>query len=254
MFAILRLTTMAAERVQKLLAQAGYGSRRSCEALIRARRVTVNGDIITLGARADGQRDDIRVDGKQIQMPDSFVYIILNKPRGVISDEDVTGRLKPARGMIPIEGHLFPVGRLDVNSSGLLLFTNDGQLAHRLTHPRYEHEKQYEVLVQGKVRQNTIVQWEAGVVLQGKKTAPAKISVIKRSQKDTLLAVTLREGRKRQIRRVAAQLGHPVLKLLRERIGPILLGDLASGAWRYLTANEIRELREYGERPARKRR
>jgi 23S rRNA pseudouridine2605 synthase len=244
---------LTVERLQKLLARAGYGSRRSCETIIQKGRVTVNGQIATLGMQADPDHDDIRVDGARLHLPEHFDYIILHKPRGVISDVDVGGSHKSARDLIPVEGHLYPVGRLDLNSEGLMLFTNDGDLAHKLTHPSYQHSKVYHVWVAGNPSDGTLAVWQRGVPLDGKKTAPAKVERVRRTRDGTQLKVTLREGRKRQIRRIASALGHPAYKLVRIRLGPLELGSLPSGAWRRLTDEEVQELQKVRKAPRRKR-
>ena len=234
------------------MAQANLGSRRACEAIIAAGRVAVNGRVAKLGDKADPAVDRVTVDGRPLfAAPPAGeaapIYIALNKPRGVISsleDEMEQGRVT-VRDLIPIpDAHIYPVGRLDKPSEGLVLMTNDGELAHRLTHPRYGHEKVYDVTVEGRVADRVLEQWRRGVMLDGRITAPAPIEVIERTAEATRLRVILREGRKRQIRRVAAALGHPVRRLIRERIGPLSLGELKPGEWRYLTANEVRELRE----------
>ncbi len=230
------------ERLQKLLARAGYGSRRACEEIIGQQRVTVNGRIATLGVKADPAVDTIQVDGVRLRLPETFDYIMLNKPRGVISDESATGNWPRARDLIPVGGHLYPVGRLDVQSEGLMLFTNDGNLAHILTHPRYEHPKTYRVLVEGSPTEKTLDVWRRGIVIDGERTGPADITRLRKSREGALLEVTVREGRKRQLRRVAGALGHPVLRLERIRLGPLELGDLPSGAWRRLTSEEVAAL------------
>lgn len=240
---------MAAERLQKLLAQAGYGSRRACEEYIIQGRVTVNGSVATLGQKADPSADDIRLDQARLKLPDSFIYIALNKPRDVISDEDEGGNWARARDLIPFRDHLYPVGRLDVRSEGLLLFTNDGDLAHQLTHPRFEHPKTYQVLVMGSPSETTLEAWRRGVMLDGVRTVPAEVRRLQAGRDSAWLEVTVIEGKKRMLRRVAAQLGHPVVELKRISIGPITLGDLPSGAWRRLTDDEVRVLREIKSRP-----
>lgn len=242
------------ERLQKLMARANLGSRRSCETIISEGRVTVNGHIAKLGDKADPDRDRIEVDGQPLLVaasaaPEStFIYIALNKPRGVISsleDELEAGRMT-VRDLVDIENahHIYPVGRLDKPSEGLVLMTNDGSLAHRLTHPRYGHEKVYDVTVEGHISERTLDQWRRGVMLDDRITAPAPIEVVERGSDTTRLRIILREGRKRQIRRIAAALGHPVRKLVRERIGPLSLGDLPTGQWRYLTDLEVDELKQ----------
>jgi 23S rRNA pseudouridine2605 synthase len=232
------------------MARAGHGSRRACEEIIEQGRVTVNSQIASLGMRADPDRDDIRVDGSRLHLPESYTYIMLNKPRGVISDEDVGGNFQAARELIPLEGRLYPVGRLDVPSEGLMLFTDDGDLAHRLTHPRYEHPKTYHVLVEGMPSEKTLEAWRRGVVLDGKPTAPGKVRQIRKTRDRALLEVTVTEGRKRLLRRVAAALGHPVHKLVRVKLGPLELGDLPAGAWRRLTDEEVAALQAVRTAPA----
>ncbi len=222
------------------MAAAGLGSRRTCETYIESGRVTINGRVATLGMKADPDRDEVRFDGELLKAsPSSFSYFILNKPRDVISDEDVAGRMTTAREMIPFEGHLYPVGRLDVDSEGLLLLTNDGDLAHKLTHPRFEHAKVYHVWVEGTPTEAELDIWRGGVILDGKKTRPAKVEKLHKTRDGFQLEVTLEEGMKRQIRRVAARIGHPVTRLLRVRMGPIDLGNLPTGAWRQLSAEEV---------------
>lgn len=237
------------ERLQKVLAHAGVASRRKSEEIIRQGRVTVNGRVITqLGTKVDPRRDEIRVDGERVQVASSYVYVLLNKPRGVLSTmEDERGRT--ALGdLLTLPARLYPVGRLDVTSEGLILLTNDGELANLLTHPRYEHEKEYLVLVNGSPSDKTLQAWQRGVMLDGELTAPARVEVLKRGD-SSLLRVVMREGRKRQIRNVAALLGHPVRELKRVRLGPLQLGALGPGQWRYLTAREIRELESLKRRP-----
>ncbi len=234
---------MGAERLQKLMARAGIASRRECEAIIEQGRVTVNGKVATLGTKADPEKDDIHVDGERLRLPKAYDYIMLNKPRNTIADEDVGGNWPRARDLIPLEGHLYPVGRLDVQSEGLMLFTNDGDLAHILTHPRYEHPKTYHVLVEGTPSDKTLAAWQRGIILDGERTLPAEVKVLRKTRDGTLLEVVMREGRKRQIRRVAAALGHPALRIERIRLGPLELGDLPRGAWRRLTEEEVAALK-----------
>jgi pseudouridine synthase len=235
------------ERLQKLMAQAGLGSRRDNEALIAAGRVRVNGRPAKLGDKADPVHDRIEVDGRPLAAPASTrLYIALNKPRGVISsleDELEEGRTT-VRDLIHIAGHIYPVGRLDKPSEGLMIMTNDGQLAHRLTHPRFGHEKEYDVTVEGFLTDAALEQWQRGVLLDGRLTAPATIRLLERNAGYTRFTIILREGRKRQIRHIAADLGHPVQRLVRERIGPIKLGNLQPGQWRYLAADEIHALEQ----------
>lgn len=238
------------ERLQKILARAGLGSRRACEELIRQGRVSVNGQVAQLGQKADPNRDHIAVDGKPVRADSPRIYIVLHKPRGILSDEgDGSGRLSTARDLVPLPGRLFPVGRLDLRSEGLILLTDDGELAHLLTHPRYEHPKEYHVYVEGHPGDETLDQWRRGVFLDGRKTVPADVSILRREANHTWLRVVLREGRKRQIRRVAAMLGHPVHRLIRMRLGSLRLGDLKPGQWRKLTGAEVRALRSAAHSP-----
>ena len=242
------------ERLQKIMARASFGSRRSCETIISDGRVTVNGRVAKLGDKADPATDRVEIDGKplggqaQAGADNGLIYIALNKPRGVISsleDELEAGRTT-VRDLIDIDSsqHIYPVGRLDKPSEGLILMTNDGALAHRLTHPRYGHEKVYNVTVEGNISERDLDQWRRGVMLDGRITAPAPIELIERDADSTRLRIILREGRKRQIRHIAAELGHPVRQLIRERIGPLSLGDLQSGQWRSLTGQEVAELKQ----------
>ena len=233
------------ERLQKIMAQAGYGSRRSCEELIEAGRVLVNGKRAELGTKADPAKDSIQIDGRRIEQREELVYIALNKPRGVLSDVDPNDPRPTVRGLVPVEGHLFAIGRLDLNSEGLILMTNDGMLANKLTHPRYGHEKEYKVLVATRPDDEQLQTWRRGVVLEdGYRTAPAQVDVESLAGKGTWLRVVLREGRKRQIREVGRRIGLPVAKILRVRIGTVQLGGLKSGEWRYLTAQEVESLKE----------
>lgn len=233
------------ERVQKLMARAGIGSRRANEELIRAGRVRVNGKRATLGDKADPDHDRIEVDGEPLEF-EKPIYIMLNKPRGVLSstEDDLDEGRPTVRDLVGVEGHIYPVGRLDKNSQGLILLTNDGHLAHRLTHPRYEHDKIYDVVVEGHPSSETLKAWREGLLLRGKMTAPAGVKILRRDQDTTQLRIKMREGRKRQIRRVGALLGHPVLHLFRRQIGPQEIGELPEGEWRHLQDEEVKALRE----------
>lgn len=228
------------------MAHADLGSRRENERLIKAGRVRLNGRVARLGDKADPLQDVVEVDGKRIELSGHLkIYIKLYKPRGVISSlEDELGQDRPVvRDLVPAAGHIYPVGRLDKQSEGLMLMTNDGHMAHRLTHPRYSHEKVYDVLLDGEIADADLQQWRRGVILDDRVTAPASIQLLQRSADQSELRITLREGRKRQIRRIAASFDHPVRSLVRISIGPLQLGDLQPGEWRYLNAEEIRQLR-----------
>jgi 23S rRNA pseudouridine2605 synthase len=236
---------MPEERLQKLLSHAGYASRRDCEDLIREGRVTVNGKKAILGTKADPQVDVIEVDHTKIDLREKFVYIALNKPRGVISTVDTPDTRKTVRDLIPIDGHIYPVGRLDFDSEGLILMTNDGELANKITHPRYGHEKEYRVLIAKKPDDDQLSTWRRGVVLDDNvKTQPARVYTESEAGKGMWLRIIMHEGRKRQIRETGMKLGLPVVRIIRVRIGPIMLGTLKPGEWRYLTESEIRELKK----------
>ncbi len=235
-------------RLQKLLAQAGLGARRKCEALIAAGRVTVNGQVATLGAVVS-PADEVRVDGRLLASLEEKIYIALHKPTGYLSDRSVAGA-KTVFDLVRLPQRLFAVGRLDKDTSGLILLTNDGAFAHCLAHPRFEHEKEYHALVAGRPDEATLARWRGGVWLAGEQrpTAPADVGIIRpqpplpRDLDATWLRIVMREGRKRQIRRVAKLLGHPVLQLVRVRIGCVGLGQLKSGQWRRLTDTEVTAL------------
>jgi 23S rRNA pseudouridine2605 synthase len=231
-------------RIQRLLAAAGIGARRSAEALIRAGRVSVNGRVARLGERADPARDRIELDGEPIH-PEKRVYWMLNKPRGVVTTtRDPEGR-PTAVSLVPERAaRLFPVGRLDTDTEGLLLLTNDGALAHALLHPSHEIEREYEVGVRGAIEAKTLARLARGVQLDDGWTAPARVGRAWRDPDSdhSLFRLTIVEGRKRQIRRALFALGYPVVRLQRVRFGPLRLGGLARGAARRLGASEQQQL------------
>ncbi len=232
------------ERLQKILARAGFGSRRGCEELILSGRVTVNGRIAELGQKVDPEKDDIRVDGERLRSPKPFEYYLLHKPTGVLSSDQSQGGHPTVVDLVPSKERLHPVGRLDLDSQGLILLTNDGDLTHRLTHPRYGHEKEYRVLLERPPDRKQLTAWRRGVILaDGYRTRPARVWVEKRAKDSAWVRVVMREGRKRQIRETAKALGLRVRRLIRVRIGPIRLGDLPVGAWRPLTPEEVQALR-----------
>ncbi len=227
------------------MARAGVASRRKCEELIKQGRVQVNGRVVTeLGVRVDPAHDELRVDGLPLHT-EPLVYVAVHKPKGILSTLDDQRGRPDLRTIVDLPARLFPVGRLDADSSGLLLLTNDGALAHRLTHPRFRHPKEYRVLVHGQPGEGTLQAWRRGVALEDGRTAPAEVEVLQQGPEVTWLRVTMHEGRKRQIRRVAEVVGHPVLELVRVRLGSLRLGNLPAGQWRYLTDQEIRALREH---------
>jgi len=226
------------------MAQAGLGSRRACEVLISAGRVTVNGRVAGLGDKGDPQHDRILVDGQPLKLPEAPVYIALNKPRGVLSAVSSPDPRPTVRDLVELPGHLYPVGRLDVESEGLILLTSDGDLANRLTHPRYGHEKEYRVLVARRPDEEQLETWRRGVVLEdGYRTAPVEVRLDGTFGKGAWLRVVMREGRKRQIRETGSQIGLPVVKIIRVRIGSLRLGTLKPREWRRLTEDEVAELK-----------
>ena len=228
------------ERLQKVLARAGFGSRRSCDDLIAAGRVTVNGEVAELGRRVDAEHDKITVDGVAGSVRPGLVYYLLNKPSGVISTaSDPQGR-PTVIDLVPAEPRVFSVGRLDLDTEGLLVLTNDGDLAHRLTHPSLSVEKAYLIQVEGTPSPAAIRRLREGVELEDGTTSPAKVSLTP----PDLIRMVIHEGRNRQVRRMCAAVGHPVVRLARYRIGPLTDPSLAPGQWRLLEPREVRGLEE----------
>lgn len=234
------------ERLQKILSRSGYGSRRESEKLIAEGKVSVNGKIAILGQKADLERDTIKVGNKILKRSSlKKIYIAFNKPRGVLSDIVKTREEKIVRDYIDIPAHIFIVGRLDKDSEGLMLLTNDGELANQLTHPRYEHEKEYDVLLNRTPDEKQLKAWSNGVVLaDGTRTGKVRISIIRTETKGCWVNVVMKEGRKRQIRETAERIGLFVKRIIRKRISTLELGGLGKGKWRYLTGREITELKK----------
>ena len=225
-------------RLQKVLAQVGIGSRRVCETMIADGRVTVNGEVAALGRRVDPSEDRIAVDGVPLSVRPGLVTYLLNKPAGVVSTaSDPCGR-PTVVDLVPAEPRVHPVGRLDTDSEGLLLLTNDGDLTFHLTHPRFGVEKEYLVAVQGRLRPGEVRRLREGVILEDGITAPARVALVEPG----LARITIHEGRNRQIRRMCAAVGHPVERLVRVRIGPLVDRSLAPGEWRPLRFAEVRAL------------
>ncbi|HJS17596.1 MAG TPA: pseudouridine synthase [Anaerolineales bacterium] len=237
---------MPEERLQKILAQAGYGSRRACEDFISAGRVRVNGQLAHLGQKADPLQDKITVDGKPMAAAEQLTYIAVYKPRNVLStvERERGDDRQIVRDLIDIPEHVYPVGRLDFESEGLVLMTNDGDLTHQLTHPRYEHQKEYKVLLAKRPDNEQLEAWRRGVILEdGYKTAPVNVRYETAQGKGAWVRVIMGEGRKRQIRETCGQLGLPVVRILRVRIGTLRLDNLKARQWRYLTMKEVEELK-----------
>ena len=242
------------ERLQKLLSQFGIASRRQAEKLILDGRVTVNGKIAEIGQQADVSADRICVDGVEVEQPPSSAYLLLHKPRGIVSTCKDPQKRQTVLDLLDFSHRsgmgLHPVGRLDVDSTGALLLTNDGQLTYQLTHPRHHVPKAYQVRVKGSPTEAVLQRWRSGLMLADRETLPARVQVIKRGADQSLLKVTLREGRNRQIRRIAESLGHPVIALHRIEIGSLRLGDLPRGHYRLLTNKEVAQLKREASLPA----
>jgi 23S rRNA pseudouridine2605 synthase len=235
----------AGERLQKLLAGAGLGSRRSCEQLIEQGRVTVNGQVAHLGQRADRATDRIAVDGIPLPGREGMVYYLLNKPAGTVtSASDPEGR-PTVLDFVPEAPRVFPVGRLDLMSEGLLVLTNDGELAYHLTHPSFGVVKEYVVEVEGRLSKDVIGRLRRGVELEDGLTAHARVSMLG----PHAARIAIHEGRNRQVRRMCEAVGHPVRRLVRTRIGPVADRSLAPGHWRHLSTSEIRGLWEAAGAP-----
>lgn len=248
---------MAEERLQKVMASAGVGSRRACEELILAGKVRVNGRPVTeLGVKVDPANTQITVDGKPVRIPPRHIYMKLFKPRGILGDigDDPDGR-RTVLDLVPsVARRVFPVGRLDLNSEGLMLLTDDGELAHRLSHPRFEHPKTYYVLVEQRPSESALNLFRTGIDLPEGRTAPAAVRVVNQPPSQLRLGVgptagvwlevILHEGKKRQIRHMTAAMGHPTLRLIRWAIGPLTLGSLKAGDVQPLDRREVGALRQ----------
>jgi 23S rRNA pseudouridine2605 synthase len=241
---------MTEERLQKILSRAGYGSRRSCEELITGGRVLVNGKNPELGSKADPAVDKIEVDHSRIPQAAALIYFAYNKPRFMLCDKIQTGDdRRTVFDMVPGGSDLSVVGRLDFESEGLVLLTNDGEMVNRLTHPRYEHEKEYKVLLASKPEPKQLDAWRRGLILEdGHRTSSAKVEIATALGKGVWLRVIMKEGHKRQIRETAKLLGLFVVRILRVRIGSVMLGPLKSGEWRELTNSELSSLKKRTEK------
>jgi len=235
-----RAATAEMPRLQKVLAARGWGSRRVCDLLIADGRVTVNGEVAVLGRRVDPDADVVEVDGVAIGVRPGLVHYLLNKPVGVVTTaSDPQGRPTVVQ-LVPDEPRVFPVGRLDIDTEGLLLLTNDGDLTNRLTHPSHGVEKEYVAEVQGTVTAGELRRLREGIELEDGLTAPAKVS----QPTPGILRITIHEGRNRQVRRMCEAVGHPVLRLVRVRIGTLRDPHLAPGEWRELDLDEVRRLNQ----------
>jgi 23S rRNA pseudouridine2605 synthase len=238
------------ERLQKILSAAGVASRRTAETLIVQGRVSVNGDVVReLGTKADPEADDIRVDGRRIRSAQRKRYLLLNKPRGYVTTRSDPGKRPTVMDLLKgVKEYVYPVGRLDYDSEGLLLLTNDGELAARLTHPRHEVERLYEARVRGVPDAHALGRLATGIVIEGRKTAPAQVKLARKldaeSGAQAVVLVGIHEGRHRQVRQMFDAVGHPVMRLRRVRIGPIRDEELKTGHYRELTRQEIDKLKK----------
>lgn len=235
-----RSSTLTRQRLQKLIASAGVCSRRKAEDLLRDHRVRVNGQLATIGDQADLDLDTIEVDGRPLQKAPPARVLLLNKPAGVICSCRDPQRRRTVLELVPadLREGLHPVGRLDADSRGALLLSNQGELTLKLTHPRYNHRKTYRITVAGLPDAEKLNQWRRGVVLDGTVTRPAEVKLVKGTHQTSVLEIVLREGRNRQIRRIALALGHRVLDLQRIAIGDLTLGSMGEGCWRELSKQE----------------
>lgn len=233
------------ERIQKILARVGYGSRRSCEELIVSGRVLVNGKVAELGQKADQAVDKIEVDRSVIPQSVAFRYMAYNKPRFVLCDKVIGDDRRTVFDMVPGGQDLSIIGRLDFESEGLVILSNDGDLVNRLTHPRYEHEKEYKVLLASRPDEKQLDAWRRGIVLEdGHRTSHAEVKIDTTLGKGAWLRIIMKEGHKRQIRETAKTLGLFVIRILRIRIGTLSLSTLKSGEYRELTESEVKSLKE----------
>jgi 23S rRNA pseudouridine2605 synthase len=231
------------ERLQKVLARAGIGSRRVSEGLIAEGRVTVNGEVAVLGRRVDPEHDRVALDGVPVVVDSNVVHWLLNKPAGYVTTAHDTHGRPTVLDLVPAEPRVFPVGRLDLDTEGLLLLTNDGDLAQLLTHPSHGVEKEYFVEVEGKPSPGALRTLREGVELDDGVTSPAQAKILQESATGTTaLTIVVKEGRKRMVRRMCAAVGHPVVRLARTRIGPLRDPHLAPGTWRVVTSDEVRAL------------
>lgn len=232
-------------RLQKFLANAGVASRRASEKIIQDGRVKVNGKIVTvLGTKIDPEIDEVTIDGKPCIKPSCYTYILMNKPMGVVTTaKDPFGRPTVLDVITGFNERVYPVGRLDKDTEGLLILTNDGEATYRLTHPKHEVEKTYFACVRGRVDKKQVRRLEKGVKLEDGLTSPAKVKIIKYEENLTLLEIKIHEGRKRQVKRMCSAIGNPVVYLKRTHIGKLSLKGLKPGQWRFMSAKEIQYIK-----------
>ena len=236
------MTDKKGERLQKVLAHAGLASRRAVEEMIEQRRIKVNGTTARLGQRVDPTKDKVEVDGSLWPLDTATVYYLMNKPSGAVTTSaDPEGR-ETVLDLIDVPARIWPVGRLDFETEGALILTNDGDITHRLTHPSFTIDKTYLAEVEGSVGPKAVRKLERGVVLEDGPTAPARVRIVERSPTTTLLEISIHEGRNRQVRRMTEAIGHPVTRLVRTSIGPLQVGRLKPGQFRRLGPHEVQAL------------
>jgi len=231
-------------RLQKYLAGCGIASRRKAEEIITQGRITVDGEVVTaMGVQVNPSRQEIRLDGKIVTPHDDLLYVLLNKPQGYVTTlADPQGRPIVTALLHGINARLFPVGRLDLDTEGALILTNDGELAQKIQHPSYEVTKTYEAQVLGRPSEKMLLQLEHGILLEGRKTAPAKVIIITRQTGTTTIRITIHEGRKRQVRKMFQAIGHPVFHLKRIAYGHLFLQGLLTGKYRILTPEDLKKI------------
>ncbi|MGE5632504.1 MAG: pseudouridine synthase [Caulobacteraceae bacterium] len=236
------------ERLQKVMSEFGVASRRKCEELILEGRVKVNGiTVAELGAKVDKQKDIIELDGKVIKQSNEKIYILLNKPIGYITSvRDQFGRPTVLDLVQGVKERVYPVGRLDYDTEGLIILTNDGELTYRITHPKHNIDKTYRALLRGKTGKADVEAFMKGIAVEDYITSPARLELIKYINGDSLVNITIHEGKNRQVRKMCREIGHEVIKLKRISIGKITLGNLQKGTWRHLNDEEVRYLQYLG--------
>ena len=227
-------------RLNKFLSNSGVASRRKCDEIIASGKVTVNGKVVTeIGSQINEKKDKVMVEGKAVCLPSSFVYIKLNKPKGyACTASDEKGR-KTIYDLVDCEERLFSIGRLDYNTEGLIILTNDGDFANKVSHPRYDVEKEYRVTIEGKIKESELAVLRKGVVVDGQKMPPAKVKLLSQDENVSKISVVINEGQNRQVRRMFEAIGREIKLLKRVRLGSVRLGGLSRGQWRDLTEDEL---------------
>ncbi|HZK34789.1 MAG TPA: pseudouridine synthase [Bacillota bacterium] len=233
-------------RLQKYMSLCGIGSRRKSEEFIKQSRVSVNGRIVTkMGVKVDPHKDEVYFDGRVIELDNKKYYILLNKPKGIVTSVKDQFNRKTVIDVIDWEGpRIYPVGRLDYNTEGLIILTNDGELTNKLTHPKYGVEKEYFCIARGRIQTSDIHKLRNGVDIGNYKTSPAKVVFVRYNKENSELCITISEGKNRQVRRMFDAIGYPILYLRRERMGDLKINDLVPGGWRFLYDKEIKALKE----------